>query len=365
MEKENPYRLPRNIKPVYYNICLRIDPDADIFYGTENIKLQIVEPTSSIIWHGVFDLEDIKYVYLANCGEPKWIINHKEMQAIEFRFDHMLIPQEATFKIHYTGKITDDLSGVYRIKYELNGKQRNGIATQFEATDARKCFFCIDEPDAKAPIELSIIAPKDRTVLSNMPMAEDEFIISENKLVKFQPTPIMSTYLLAFVVCDLEHIEAVDKNGTLIRVWTLPEKKEQGRFALECALHALSYFTELFSMPYPLPKLDLVGLPDFGSMAMENWGLITFREAALLIDEAQFSFRAKRLIAEVVDHEIAHQWFGNLVTMTWWTHLWLNEGFATYMSMKAMADKFPDWNIWAYGHMGLPLGFCERYMKME
>ena len=171
--------------------------------------------------------------------------------------------------------------------------------------------------------------------------------LTGKKVLHYKISPIMSTYLLCFVIAELECLEGKDKNGVPIGIWTTPGKKEQGRFALEVAQHTLPYFSEWFGIPYTLPKLDMVALPDFSSGAMENWGLVTYRETALLVDEKNSSASAKQRVAEVIDHELAHQWFGNLVTMEWWTDLWLNEGFASYMGPKAVDHQFPEWQIWS------------------
>ena len=270
-----------------------------------------------------------------------------KFETVTFHFKQRLKPGKGyRLVLEFDGELNDQMHGFYRTSYLVRGKKEWGAATQFEATDARRAFVCVDEPDAKARFRAALIVPKNLTALSNMPIVRTSAVGPSKKKVVYDVTPVMSTYLLCFVVAQLEKVETKDERGVPIRVWTTPGKKEQGRFGLDVAKHALSYFAEWFAIPYALPKLDMVALPDFASGAMENWGLVTYRETALLVDEKNSSASAKQRVAEVIDHELAHQWFGNLVTMEWWTDLWLNEGFASYMGPKAVDDRFPEWKLW-------------------
>lgn len=349
-KKTNPYRLDRNITPVVYDITLHPDIQNFVFTGHESITFTAKKPFSKITLHAA-ELK-VKKAWL--CGgklkdkiTAKKISYNEKFETVTLDFGRVFKANEAgCVCIEFDGIHNDKMHGFYRTAYTVKGEKRWGVATQFEATDARRAFPCWDEPDFKAKFKISLVVPQELTALSNMPVQSQSKVGNGLKQVHYQLTPIMSTYLVAMVVADLEYVEGKDKNGTLIRVYTVPGKKEQGRFGLEVALHCMPYFGEWFGIPYALPKCDMVSLPDFASGAMENWGLVTYRETALLVDPVNSSAAAKQRVAEVIDHELAHQWFGNLVTMEWWTDLWLNEGFASYMGPKAVHDQFPEWKIW-------------------
>lgn len=238
----------------------------------------------------------------------------------------------------------------------------NRIVSFQNGIDLVRCFPCWDEPSVKATFSISVIAPKDRTVLSNMPevpsdsssavldpLAADD-LGNDLKLVQFGKSPIMSTYLVAIIVGEFEYVEGQTTNGksagVKVRAYTPIGKKEQGRFALETSIKALEFYTEFFDITYPLPKYDCIAIPDFECGAMENWGLVTYRETCILVDPKSTSSDTKQFIAIVVNHEMAHQWFGNLVTMEWWTHLWLNEGFASFMENLCTHTLFPEFDMW-------------------
>ncbi len=348
--KKNPYRLDRTVEPLVYTVTLEPDLKKFTFKGSESITFRAKKPFSKITLHAA-ELK-IKKAFLCGGKMKSNLLARKisydsKLETATFDFGRLLKPDEAgCVCLEFEGILNDKMHGFYRTSYEVRGQKRWGATTQFEATDARRAFPCWDEPDFKARFKISLIVPQELTALSNMPVEKQGKSAGGLKHVHYEITPVMPTYLVAFVVADLEYSEAKDKNGTLIRVYTLPGKKEQGRFALKVAQHALPYFAEWFGIPYALPKCDMVALPDFASGAMENWGLVTYRETALLVDPVNSSASARQRVAEVIDHELAHQWFGNLVTMRWWTDLWLNEGFASYMGPKAVHDQFPEWKIW-------------------
>jgi len=219
-------------------------------------------------------------------------------------------------------------------------------STQFEALDARRCFPCWDEPARKATFVISLTVPANLIAFSNMSVTRHQTIKGGKAKIDFGETPIMSTYLVAFVVGEFDYIEAKTEHGVAIRCYTPPGKSDQGKFALDVAVKSLDFYDDYFAIKFPLPKLDMVAIPEFAAGAMENWGLVTYREVDLLIDEKSASSQQKQRVGSVVTHELAHQWFGNLVTMTWWDDLWLNEGFAAWMQNFALDFIYPDWKLW-------------------
>lgn len=295
-------------------------------------------------------------------GEEKISVTHetdpiKEVLSLKLPADRPLVAgEDVEVHLKFMGIINDKMAGFYRSKYTEKILDEDGQekmverimgATQFESTDARQAFPCWDEPALKSTFSLNLIVPHDLTALSNMDVdSVTEDAVSGLKSVKFGKSPIMSTYLVAWVIGDLEYIEMTNMHGVRNRVYTTRGAKEQGRFALEVGAKTLDFFSEYFGIPYPLPKMDMVAIPDFSAGAMENWGLVTYRTAYLLFDEKGSTLKTKQNVAYVVGHELAHQWFGNLVTMEWWSDLWLNEGFATWVGWLAADRLFPEWDIW-------------------
>ena len=331
------------VTPVNY--ALEFEPDFEKFKfrGREQVLLKISKATRQIILNAA-ELE-IKECFLTSNGKRL-----RGRVRLDEKKEEMVIslPEKisgrAVLEVDFVGTLNDKLVGFYRSRYEYNGKERHLATTQFEAADARRAFPCWDEPEAKATFDVSLLVDGNLTAVSNMP-AISKKRVGKKTLYKFERTPVMSTYLLYLGVGEFEFLQG--KLGkTLVRIITTKGKKEQGKMALVFTKQFLSYFQKYFKIPYPLPKLDMIAIPDFASGAMENWGAITFRETVLLYDPKTSSTDTLQHIAEVVAHELAHQWFGNLVTMKWWNDLWLNESFATFMATKAVDKVYPNWDFW-------------------
>ncbi len=333
----------KDVFPINYDLEFEPDFKKFTFRGREKISIKISRPTNKIVLHAA-ELEikqcNISWNGIEIKAKPRL---DEKTEELTLTFSQK-ISGKAVLSIDFIGQLNDKLVGFYRSKYKYKGREKHLATTQFEAADARRAFPCWDEPEAKATFDVSLLVDKTHTAISNMPVTSKK-TVAQKILYKFDTTPIMSTYLLYLAVGEFEHIST--KSGkTLIRVITTQGKKQQGKLSLEFTKQFLSYFEKYFKIAYPLPKLDMIAIPDFASGAMENWGAITFRETILLYDPKTSSTETKQHIAEVIAHEIAHQWFGNLVTMKWWNDLWLNESFATFMATKAVDSLYPEWDFW-------------------
>ncbi|MCR4305983.1 MAG: M1 family metallopeptidase, partial [Candidatus Daviesbacteria bacterium] len=344
---KNKVRLPAHVRPERYKIMLKPDLNEFTFTGEETILLSLDKPTKEITLHAVeLKIESAEFIHQTKEVWAGKITYDKKAETATFSFSKNIQKGKGQLKLTFKGILTDKMRGFYRSKYELNGKTKHLATTQFESTDARRAFPCFDEPAQKAIFDVTLMVPAKTVAISNTLESNIREHESGYKIVEFAPTPKMSTYLLAFIVGDFEYIEGKTKNGVLVRVFTTPGKKEQARFALDVACKTLDFYDNYFNIPYPLPVLDMIAIPDFAAGAMENWGAVTYRESALLVHEEVSSTANKQRVALVIAHELAHQWFGNLVTMEWWTHLWLNEGFACFIEYLAIDHIFPEWDIW-------------------
>ncbi|MBI5138506.1 MAG: M1 family metallopeptidase [Candidatus Vogelbacteria bacterium] len=338
-------RLPSHVVPEKYVIRLEPDLKEFKFKGESSLHLRIKKPVKSITLHAA-ELAVISGVLHSVGGATASRIEHsKNTETVELFFDRPFSGKHV-LNLEFTGILNDRMEGFYKSTYKVGDETRYLAASQLESTYARQMFPCIDEPGRKAEFEFHVVVPEGKTAISNTEIVSEEVLADGKKLLKFSPTPKMSTYLGAMMVGDFENEEIKSKRGVTIRVHATPGKKSQMKFALGFAAKCLDFYEDFFGIPYPLPTLDMIAIPDFSSAGMENWGAITYREPALLIDEANSSAATKQRCAEVIAHELAHMWFGNLVTMEWWTHLWLNEGFATWASFYCMDHLEPSWHIW-------------------
>jgi len=333
-------RLPETVRPEHYAIALAPDLKSATYTGKESIDVLLREPSATITLNAIeITFKSVKVTAGGKEQTATAALDSDKQQATLTVADK-LPAGKATIAIEFTGMLNNELRGFYLSKTA----RRNYAVTQFEALDARRAFPCFDEPALKATFDVTLVVDSGDTAISNSPINSDTPGPGEGKhTLKFDTTPRMSTYLVAFLVGDFQ-CTAGEQDGVAIRVCSTPDKVALTPYGVDVAKYVLHYYNNYFGIPYPLKKLDLIGLPDFEAGAMENFGAITYRENDLLLDPKTASVRSRKEVASVIAHEMAHQWFGDLVTMQWWDNIWLNEGFATWMSNKPLEAMHPEWN---------------------
>jgi aminopeptidase N len=342
---ETPGKLPKQVVPTEY--AVRIGPNLDnfTFAGSETVKLNVRSPVHQLVLNAL----ELKIEAASVDGRElplSAIKTENEKELLTLTLPSELAAGDHAIALRFTGKINQQGQGLFYVRYQEQGTGARKImlGTQFEATDARRFFPCWDEPAFRARFQVTVVVPENWLAVSNMPI-ESEQKMAGGKEVRFAPTPPMASYLNVFVAGELDLIES-QVGPTQIRVITTKGKAELGRYALDASVQILKYYNNYFGVPYPLPKLDQIALPGGFGGAMENWGGITYFESALLFDPKNSSAETKQNIYEVLAHEMAHMWFGDLVTMAWWDNLWLNEGFASWMGSKCTAHFNPQWEVW-------------------
>jgi aminopeptidase N len=327
-------RLPATVRPEHYALALTPDLGSATFAATETIDVTLLAPSKTIILNAL----ELKIQSVTAAGQTAVVSYDESKEQATFTFGKSLSVGKVSLTIVYTGILNDKLRGFYLSKT----KTRSYAVTQFESTDARRAFPSFDEPALKATFDVTLTVDAGDTVISNTNVISDKQASAGKHTLTFATTPRMSTYLVAFLVGDFACTKG-SSEGIPIRACSTPDKVQLTTFSVKAAEHFLKYYNDYFGIKYPMPKLDLIGIPDFEAGAMENFGAITYRETEMLVDEKDGSIGEKKRVASVVAHEMAHQWFGDMVTMQWWDNLWLNEGFATWMENKAAGEWHPEW----------------------
>ena len=340
-------RLPRTATPSAYRIELAPDLETFTFAGSVEIDITIPDPTDLLVLNSIeLTIRGAE----VTIDDRRITADHELDEATErltLRVGSPLPAGPATVRIDFDGVLNDQLHGFYRSSYtDDNGVEQTIATTQFQSTDARRCFPCWDEPAYKATFQTTLIVDPDHLAIANTNPIDESIDPDGRRRVTFAPTMVMSTYLVAFVVGPLEATEPIDADGVPIRVIHRPGQSHLTPFALDVAVHALRWLADYYAIPYPSDKVDLIAIPDFAFGAMENLGCVTFREVLLLVDPDDAAQPELQRVADVINHELAHMWFGDLVTMQWWEGIWLNEAFATFMETSCSNAYRPDWRVW-------------------
>ncbi|MFC5862941.1 M1 family metallopeptidase [Acidicapsa dinghuensis] len=337
-------RLPKTVRPEHYTLTLSPDLQAATFTGDESVDVVLAEPLNAITLNAAeINFRSVTTTVAGKSLTAKVSEDATKQQAT-FDFGQQLPAGPLKLHIRYTGLLNNELRGFYLSKTA----KRNYAVTQFESTDARRAFPSFDEPAMKATFSVTLVVDKGDTAISNTNIVSDKPVANEagKHAITFATTPKMSTYLLAFLVGDFQCV-AGESDGVPIRACATPDQVQYGKFALSAAEYVLHYYNDYFGIKYPMPKLDMIAIPDFEAGAMENFGAITYRESDFLVDPEHASVGALRRVGIVVAHEMAHQWFGDMVTLAWWDNTWLNEGFANWMEAKPIDAWKPEWNMTA------------------
>jgi len=345
--ESTPGKLPKEIVPRSYLVHLEPNVETLVTDGFESVEIEVLKPTDRIVFNAIdTTLSAVELARGTDRQELTPVID-KDQQTVSLQTKQSLQPGKYTLSFKFQSRITEQPHGLFIQHYLSQGKKETLLATQMEATDARRMFPCWDEPVFRATYQLTVKTSKENTVVSNMPIIAEQPFGQNEKIVMFQQTPPMASYLVVLVSGRLEWLQD-EVAGVKIRIVTTAGKKENGVFALQAAKKILAYYNDYFGVPYPLPKLDHIALPSGFGGAMENWGGITYNEDVLLYDPKASSEITRQRVFSVMAHEMAHQWFGDLVTMAWWDNLWLNEGFASWMQKKANDHFYPEWKTWLH-----------------
>jgi aminopeptidase N len=342
-----PGKLPKTIVPINYSIELRPDAESLALPGVEVVDIEVREPTARLMLNAVNIA--IASVTVDDGADRAEVALDAAAETATFTFAQPLAAGAHRLRIAFTAQINKFDRGFFFVDYPTDGGVKRMLTSKLEPADARRIFPCWDEPAFKASFSLTVIVPRHFLAVGNMPVVREEPVEANLKKVSFASTPKMSTYLFVLTAGELERITA-EVDGVTIGIVATSGKAAKGQFALDSAVKLLAWFNDYFGVKYPLPKLDLIAVPGGFGGAMENWGGITFFESRLLFDLASNPDSARRGIFGIIAHEMAHQWFGDLVTMAWWDNLWLNEGFATWMATKAAEQFYPQWQSWLNGY---------------